>query len=415
MSAPAPDREPLDGLLARARQTSDWLEARRHVGWDLFDVRDTWLGRLCRGLQARGVRGPGWIFRQLEERRPTTLRRLLRVAPRAYPKGIALSCQAYAILQRLDPCRDWAQRCAHWLDWLRANPSPGYRAAWGYPHFWRSELPIPAHTPSGVVSSACGWAFLEAYRTWGRREDLDSAVLVADTLIASLRRLPAECGFCFSYTPIDTMYCHNASLLTAAYLADVSLAAAHSDWDDLARDACRYTLAHQEPDGSFRYFGPPHPGWRHSIIDHFHTGFVLRCLLKLRRLMPERIIPALSACYAHYVTHFFGPHHRPLLSMGCAEPIDVHAVAEAALVAADFAEEDDDALGRGLDALAIAEATLAIGDGSYRPTARAKKGSQPIAYVRWGAAWMLLAQARLAAASRRHAPRAQPAASPGEE
>lgn len=89
MSETSGDIERFDALVGRARQTADWLESRQHVGWDPFDVRDTWLGRPCAALQARGVRGPGWLFRQLEERRPTTLRRMLRVAPRAYPKGIS--------------------------------------------------------------------------------------------------------------------------------------------------------------------------------------------------------------------------------------------------------------------------------------------------------------------------------------
>jgi hypothetical protein len=387
-------------LVDRARRTSDWLEARQHVGWDLFDVRDTWLGRACRGLQARGIRGPGWFFRQLEERRPLALRRILGVEPRAYPKGIGLSCQAYAVLQRINPLGPWAQRCSRWLAWLRANPSPGYRAAWGYPHFWRSEIPIPAQTPSGVVSTACGWAFVEAYRTWGRGEDHATAVLVAEILVSNLRRLPADVGFCFSYTPIDAMYCHNASLLTAAYLADVCAIEPRPEWEELARRACLYTLSHQEPDGSFRYFGPPHRGWRQSMIDHFHTGFVLRCLNKLRHLLPERVPAALSACYAHYVTNFFGPHHTPRLSIGRTYPVDVHSVAEAALVAADFADQDDDALARGLDALDTGERMLAMGDGSYQPACGAQPAREPIAYVRWGAAWMLLAHARLAAALR---------------
>ena len=386
-----------DLLLARARRTSDWLEAREHRGWDRFDVRDTWPGRICRGLQARGVRGPGWIFARIEERWPSSLRRLLRVEPRAYPKGIGLSCQAYAVLQRLDRMGPWAERCSKWLAWLRANPSPGYRAAWGYPHYWRSEVPIPASTPSGVVSTSCGWAFLEAYRTWGRVEDRETAVSVAETLVSSLRRLPAETGFCFSYTPIDAMYCHNASLLTAAYLADLCAIEPRREWEDLARGACLYTLSHQERDGSFRYFGPPHKGWRRSMVDHFHTGFVLRCLRKLCRLLPERINPALSSCYDHYVEHFFGPNHLPRLWIGSEYPIDVHAVAEAALVAADFADGNDATLARGFDALEAGERLLALGDGSYRPT-RDARPRQAIAYVRWGAAWMLFAQARLAEA-----------------
>jgi hypothetical protein len=394
------DGRAADVLVARARRTAAWLESRHHVGWDPFDVRDTWLGRPCRELQARGVPGPGWCFRQLEERRPVSLRRLLRVAPRVLPKGVGLSCQAYAVLQRIDPDGPWARRCSRWLAWLRDHPSRGYRAAWGYPFFWRSEIPIPAETPSGVVSTACGRAFLEAYRTWGRREDLQTAVLVAETLVASLRRLPAATGFCFSYTPIDAMYCHNASLLTAAYLADVCTVAPRAEWEDLARQACRYTLAHQEADGSFRYFGAPMRRWRRSMIDHFHTGFVLRCLHALRRLLPAQIDAALTACYAHYLTHFFGPDRAPRLFIGSARPVDVRSIAEAALVAAELATSDTDALARGRDTLDAGERVLGLPDGGYQPTRGRRPAPQPIAYVRWGAAWMLLAQARLAEAWR---------------
>lgn len=403
MSQASDDVEPVDRLVRRSRQTSDWLESRDHVGWDPFDVKDTWIGRVCTGLQARRIRGPGWLFRQFEERWPLTLRRLLRVAPRAYPKGIGLSCHAYAILQHVDPSGPWAQRCSRGLAWLRANPSPGYRAAWGYPFFWQSQIPIPAQTPSGVVSTACGWAFLEAYRVWGRAEDRETAVLVAETLADSLRRLPANEGFCFSYTPVDTMYCHNANLLTASYLADVCKIEPRPKWEELARGACRYTLSHQEADGSFRYFGPPQRGWHRSMIDHFHTGFVLRCLNRLRHLMPQRISSALSACYAHYITHFFGPDGAPRLWIGQRYPLDVHSVAEAALVAADFAELDRDALARGLAAVDSGAQRLGLADGSYLPARGSRPPREAIAYVRWGAAWMLLANARLAQAVRHRA------------
>lgn len=396
VSEPADESDRYAVRVGCARQTSNWLEACAHVGWDPFDVKDTRIGRVCTSLHARGVRGPGWLFTQVEQRWPLTLRRWLGVQPRAYPKGIGLSCHAYAILHRVDPTGPWAQRCSRWLAWLRANPSPGYRTAWGYPFFWRSQIPIPALTPSGVVSTACGWAFLEAYRTWGRVEDRETAVLVAQTLVEALRRLPADVGFCFSYTPIDTMYVHNASLLTAAFLADVCEIEHHPEWEDLARGACLYTLSHQEPDGSFRYFGPPQPGWPQSMIDHFHTGFVLRCLKKLRRLLPERVPPSLSACYRHYVTHFFGADHAPQLWIGRRHPMDVHAVAEAALVAADFVDQDGQALERGLAAIKTGERLLGLGDGSYCAARGARPTREPIAYVRWGAAWMLLANARLA-------------------
>jgi hypothetical protein len=254
-------------------------------------------------------------------------------------------------------------------------------------------IPLPAGTPTAVVSTACGWGFLEAYRTWGRREDLETALGVGEFLVASLRRLPAASGFCFSYTPIDSMYCHNASLLTAAYLADLALIEPRPEWEDLARGACLYTLSRQERDGSFLYFGSPQKNWQHSFIDHFHTGFVLRSLRKLKRLLPDQIAAALASCYSHYLRSFFAEDQTPRL-FARRHPVDVRSVAEAALVAADFAAEDETALARAINALDVGERKLALGDGSYR--SESIPSFETIAHVRWGVAWMLLAQARVA-------------------
>ena len=64
--------------------------------------------------------------------------------------------------------------------------------------------------------------------------------------------------------------------------------ATHAGRDDFlqAADAgVAYTLAHQEPDGSWPYGGEPHLRW----VDGFHTGYVLDALRDVRRVRASAV------------------------------------------------------------------------------------------------------------------------------
>ena len=106
---------------------------------------------------------------------------------------------------------------------------------------------MPAGTPSSVVTAFVGGALLEAADAGVAEGDAEEALgRAADFLLDDLRRsAPDPDPFCFSYTPLDRRFVHNASVLAAALLARVGRRLGRDDALDAAVRAARFTAAAQ--------------------------------------------------------------------------------------------------------------------------------------------------------------------------
>ncbi len=376
-----------------------WISDNGWAVYDPYDVRgQDWYVRLF-GAQH-------WLFRKLRgalamiesEVSPMGLRKLLRIQKEINPKGMGLMASAY--LTRWDTTddqsyREKAEAILSWLADNRCRDHPGI--SWGYPFHWQSRIFLPRGTPSVVVTTTIGDAWLQHYERTRSTESLDIAEGIAEFLLRGLNRPVDENDrLCFSYTPLDQFKVHNANLFAAAFLARLCTLTDNREYEALALRAVRYTLSEQNADGSFCYWGSE-PS---TIVDHYHTGFVLRHLDTVRRATSvDFITEPLTRGYAFYIERLFTAEGTPKFTPDSLYPIDIHSCAEAILCVCQLGPEFG-GLARIGPVFGLTQEKMLSAEGWYVAAIRQKRGREAplsVPYLRWGQAWMLLALARLQA------------------
>lgn len=389
MSLPAVD----EAFLALDR----WICENGWAGYDPYDIRgQAWFTRLFgrQNLLFRKIRG---VLAVAEKNvPPLLLRRLLRVEKQINPKGMGLLASAYLARYGGSGEASFLNKAEDVLAWLAANQSPGYPGAcWGYPFDWQSRILIPRGTPSVVVTGTVGGAWMDHYELTGSPESLEMVERVATFFMRALNRpVDQDDRLCFSYTPIDWFKVLNANLFAAALLARAAAATGNAEYRDAALKAVRYTLAEQNPDGSFYYWGsePPTP------IDHYHSGFVLRHLDTVRRALSAEFIEGrLRLGHTFYLERLFTPEGIPMFTPDSLYPIDIHSCAEALLCLSQLGP-DFGGLEKLAPLFAFIEMRMKDRAGWYiagvRKTRRGEARIE-VPYMRWAQAWMLLGLARL--------------------
>ncbi len=367
-----------------------WIQQHNWIGYDPYDLKaHPFYLRLQRNrLTALPAKVAANLF-------PQTLRRLLRVRPLPHAKAMALFAQAYLTLYDSTDESIYRTLAESRLNWLLENAAPGYTGlAWGLPFGFQGRDFVPAGVPSVVITSIAARAFLHAHKSLGDPAHLEAALSACRFLVGDVPRYKQGADrLCFSKMPGLEWRVHNANLMIAATLANVSRTAGHDEWDDLIRRAANYTLAEQRDDGAWYYWGSPDllMHW----IDHYHTGFVLRALDDLLRATGwSDLRQPLDWGYAFYIRHLFDEGHIPRLTNTRRYPVDIHSCAEAILCLSQLADRYEGALDR---ALAVADWTIShmrhpSGYFYYR---RYRWLTIKIPYMRWGQAWMMSALTRL--------------------
>ncbi|MCX5757865.1 MAG: hypothetical protein NTU83_05050, partial [Candidatus Hydrogenedentes bacterium] len=404
------DESAIRNTLAHA---TEWLEQlERHIdahdgcGFDPFDVKEHPLIRAAQPypLLRKATSGLCDLF-------PDASRAVLRIQPQRNPKTFALA--ALGRLRRSQTTGDCAhlERAQYFLQWLRNHAEPGYGGlAWGYPFDVHAKgLDTPRGTPIGVVASIAGDAFASAYRLTGEAVHREAVVSIAEHLLRDIPRMPQDDGtLCFAYTPGDKRRVHNANLHVVAHLLRAHAITNDARFLECVSPALLFTVKRQRNNGSWPYgeYDPAEP-FEESLlclVDHYHTGFVLRSLHEILQAMernveaariepgPDKTREVLAAGYACYRDHFFAPDGAPVNAYG-RYPIDIHACAESILSPAVLSERFPDAHALAARSLKWAYAHMRNSrDGTvyYRQypffTSR-------LVCMRWGVAWMYYALA----------------------
>jgi hypothetical protein len=301
---------------------------------------------------------------------PINLRPLLRVPRKLNPKALGLFLEAYSKMGN--------PKLTHELiDKLESIHS------WGYPFDWQSRAAlVPAGTPTIVNTSFIGHALLDCHTRTANNRALEMALTIPPFLLNDLNRKAEGNSFCFSYTPLDQNFVHNANMLGASLLLRLGKHAGKSEWIEAAKHSMAYSVGYQRPDGSWPYAETDFQGW----IDSFHTGFNLEALRWFIRLgeAPVEWQKAYHQGVRFYAEHFFLPNGTPKYYHDRVYPIDIHAPAEAVYFFS----------GEGAEYRKLTESVLAwmlknLWDDSkgyfyFRKTAFY---TNKIPYMRWSQAW----------------------------
>lgn len=374
-----------------------WITNNGWAGYDPYDIRgQDWFVRFF-GKQTwvhRKIRGALSLTEQ--NLPPHALRRALRIKKEINAKGMGLLASAYLALFRTTGWQEYLIKAEDILLWLSSNSNQVYTGiSWGYPFHWQSRRFIPRGTPSAVVTGVVGNAWLDHYELIKSQESLAIAHRVADFFLNGLNRYKkSDNQICFSYTPLDNFKVHNASLFAAAFLARLGAITGEERHKDISLKAARYTLSEQNDDGSFCYWGSE-PS---TIIDHYHTGFILRHLDTIQRATGSDFIgQPLKQGYNFYLDKFFTVDGVPKFTPDSLYPINIHSCSEAILCLSQLGTNLAD-FNRLERVVSFTIKNMRTDEGFYIAEIRKRWwGEQKVTvpYMRWAQAWMFLALARM--------------------
>jgi hypothetical protein len=384
-------------VIASIRSLDRWITRNGYAGYDPYDIRgqdafinffgkQTYIYRKIRGI----------LFLLEYNLAPRLCRRVFRIKKRINAKGMGLLATSYLSLYRSTSNKSYLEKAESVLDWLYSNPNSTYDGySWGYPFHWQSRVFFPRGTPSSVVTGTVGDAWLDHFLLTDSKKSLEVCRGIARFFLNCLNRhSKSDNQVCFSYTPLDNFKVHNASLFVANFLARLGEIDDNNEFKQAALNAVRYTLAEQNSDGSFNYWG----GETSSIIDHYHTGFVLRHLDAIRKaLADDSFDENIDLGYDFYRQRLFNNEGIPKFTPDSLYPIDIHSCSEAILTLSQMEEipQDDPLLAKVID---FNSRKMLSAEGYYIAEIRKRFwGEQKvkIPYMRWGQCWMLLSLARL--------------------
>ncbi len=371
-------------------ELDQWICRNGLRGYDPFDVKQHPLLRAMQGR--RLLRRASTVLCDLF---PVLMRRALRIAPTENPKAHALAALGRLRLFQVTGDDGFLDLARRHLQWLREHACPDQPGlCWGYPFTVRGKgVEIPAGMPVAVVGAIAGEAYLLAHEITGAAEYLDAARAVAAYCIAALPRMPQPDGTCcFAYAPGDRRRVHNANLLVAELLARVHALTGEAAFAAPADAALRFTLSRQREDGSWPYgeydAAEPFEEELLRLVDHHHTGFVLRALHRICLLRPEEALrDALRKGFRYYQQKLFLPSGMPVNAYG-RYPVDIHACAEGVLCCAVLSESIAGAKNQAIRSMRWTWYRLRRPDDGA-PMYRAYPAyTVRIVFPRWGVAWM---------------------------
>lgn len=367
-----------------------WLGAHGTVGPDPFDIK---AHPYLRAVQRRPLlRRASTVLCDFA---PHLSRRLLQVAPSENPKTHALLAIGRLRLYQLTGDEPYRTAAKGHLEWLLEHRNRHFDGlCWGYPFPLKAQgLDTPAGAPVCVISAIAGEAFLLAHEITGETAWREAAASIALHFMDEVPRYTAsEQACCFCYGPEDYRRVHNANLLVAQHLLDVAVLEDDETMARLALRAVQFTLRAQRPDGAFPYghylSSDPYESGLLSMVDHHHTGFVLRSLSAINRHAESPVVEkALRRGYQFHRATLYRADGMPV-NEGAAYPVNIHACAESilcpTLLGGDMMGSKKQAI------LALRWTWSAMRDpATGAPYYRKYRGfTSRITHTRWGVAWM---------------------------
>lgn len=282
-------------------------------------------------------------------------------------------------------------------DWLQTNYTKGYHGhCWGYNFDWPNRGFFASEgTPTIVNTAFIGLSFLKMHELGnsigvqhGLEGHLNPGLRIArsacDFILSDLHILEEKDGICFSYTPIDSRYIHNANMLGAALLAGVGALTGESQLSDAVILAARYTAGRQLSDGSWLYGEDQKDQW----VDNFHTGYVLVSLKKISKLLSiTDFDDAIQRGYLFWKKNFLHPDGSVSYYSDRKYPVDIHAVSQTILTLLEFTDHDPQALELARRTAQWAITNMQDPQGYFYYQVRPSYINR-IPYMRWAQAWM---------------------------
>jgi len=365
----------VDPYLNRLRT---YVESADYAGYDPFDALNSPLVRLL----ASDRRWARMIAMQFLRRCPVNLRPFLGIKKGHNAKAIGLFLWGYARLHAAEGQAQYLEQIAHLLDLLEQLKSSGYSGnCWGYNFDWQNRVMfVPKYTPTVVNSGFIGHALLDVYHLCGIGKALDMAVAIKGFMLNDLNRRREGHEFCFSYTPMDHNFVHNANLLGASLLIRLHALCSDRRLEDAALASLAYSVNHQREDGAWRYAETNVQRW----VDSFHTGFNLQALQYfIAEGYASHCQREYDRGFKYWSDNFFLADGTPKYYDNKTFPVDIHSPCQAIVVLSNALAEHEN----------LVELILQwmlrhmISPKGYFYFRKGRFLTNKIPYMRWSQAW----------------------------
>ena len=399
-TAPLGTKTALNAAMALHR----WRRQNGWKGFDPFGIRAMLYDRFGRGPQALALQTE---IARLEKRflydRPELFHQLLGDEGYADPKTFANFGTGYLKLYRLLGDAQFLGIARECGDWLITDARQRGDTAWGHPFVWYTEANDyyhPPNNPNIYITSLAAHFLWDLFDATADKTYRDQALTACAFLAAAPRLEDRHGGTCFWYI-IDRkeLAIHNGNL----FVASVLTRSGQPDLIALANKAVTYTLADQNEDGSWYYYGPPRSA-RMTMIDNYHSGFILEALHHSNRILKRDDVDAAIGKGLAYYRRMFSPHGAPYRLGGEAYPQDIHDAAQGIITFARLKDRHPGHLkiAGTIARWAVEEMQDPDGFFYYRKLAEEAKIRMP--YMRWSQAPMFKAlTCYLAASGKPHA------------
>jgi hypothetical protein len=340
----------------------------------------------------RSLKIPRLAAQQALRRLPVNIRPLLGIPRGLNPVTLGLAVEAYAYLASVDRANaeSYRARALTCIAELKRLRSPGYSGScWGYDFPWESRWgKLRAYTPTIVATGIITNGLFSAYTLLGIEDAFHLCSSASEFVLRDLERTVEPDGsFCWGYSPTDRQQVINATMKGARLCAQVHSVAPNEELRESARLTTQFAAQHQRADGAWPYAVADPRSW----VDNFHTGYVLVCFREYAQRTGDHQFEAVTEKgWNYYRDHFFEGGQVPRYFDTSTYPIDITACAQSILTLAAFAE------GRMREVVCswVVE-NMQKPDGSFVYQIR-RTHTNRISYMRWGAAWMLVALSRMA-------------------
>ena len=290
-----------------------WLKRTQGESHDPYDLWGTRYGLFSRRLYyAKHPLGVPLIAPLLLAEIICPSVRGLFVGRRRYATADAQLALAFLNLHALTGEKKFLAPAEEFAAHLLRSSIPGYSGhCWGYPFDWQNcQFLWKRDTPFITATPYCFEVFLGLHDVTGERRHLEVAESIARFVQNDLRDTPTSADAAAgSYSPEDHSQVVNASAYRVLVLAEAGRRFHEPRYEQTARRNLNFILQNQREDGAWLY-GIDHPAER--FIDHFHTCFVLKNLVKVNRLWNDpAVTQAIAKGYEYYRRELFDAEGLP--------------------------------------------------------------------------------------------------------
>ncbi len=323
-------------MLTYLNELENYFEKKGYLGYDPYDVYDTKIYHILKNhndiflIKVFLV-----IYEQICIFFPRLFRFLL-ISKSINHKSVAL--MGLARINRFINTKNKIylkkaiQDCEFLFDEFKIHGQTKY-LSFGYPFHWYSPIPLPAYTPSGIVSVHCGLLFLKTYELTGLDKYKKWSIEIANFCLNELNHFENGKGeICFSYTPLDNYCVHNVNLFVSNYLIKVGNKFKIDKYFSFGKKSFEYSFNALPHKGYLPYWAKDSKLIDKKVInhiDHYHTAYELRLMHEISNDLGDNDIKLkIEEKVKQYFNDFYNNEKFPKYQPKSLYPINFATITE---------------------------------------------------------------------------------------